>query len=787
MSGFKVGSTIKACTKGLWVWGRPIPLQNNRSLLVIDCEGLGSVEKDRTNNIDMKLFTLSVLLSSTIIYNTKHAISEDKIEELSNVANLTKRINISKDNKNNLGLDFSDFFPELIWVLRDFSLDRGSLSSKEYLEQCLRSVNVDAIEGGESKNICRDIITRNFKRRDCYTLVMPSTDELKLRNLDNEPLSSLRKEFIQQVETMISSIKSTILPKKVSNVELDGEALFGLLQAYVEDINNEENPVILSALENVLLSKAKNISENVYEKFRDFITSKLDGQYPINHDEIYTLFFESQNGLIADFCKEINDTISSEQIGAYILKLFSRMKDELELILEANTTKYDELIEQSTSLISSSIQYKPFTKLEEAKIYFLNFSNEIQNALTKYDDLPISDISKHIVHSITNVLQSSLFEKLKKVGSNIEDLHGQLSSKLSSQIDDLNIKIRQLTDCLSQEKKITELKEKEISETKVRLYELESKNDSLKRKNKEKEKEYMNNINTELQKYQKMENSYMNLMQEKDEKIALLQAQMAQLSNKSSKKSQELSKENIKLQFELKKMKEYSDRAKSPSRDNHHNDNKVTNIQALFKNFQENIITFKDDLSRFEQEKENMFKEKYIQKCKEEIESKTKNWGEEISNLIKKQIAQISSSYEMNMKRLQDENDSLMKELDIIREENLNLSKYKISYEGSKQEIKELMQISFGKDDIIAIQKRDNKLKDEQINELKLQKENLEIKLSEYITKYRIKEEEFEEVFLTIEGVFEKKKSKYEAHFVNLSQETQERFTQYSKKYKFKI
>ena len=44
-----------------------------------------------------------------------------------------------------------------------------------------------------------------------------------------------------------------------------------------------------------------------------------------------------------------------------------------------------------------------------------------------------------------------------------------------------------LTDALTNEKKITELKEKEISETKVKLYELESKNDSMKRKNKEKE------------------------------------------------------------------------------------------------------------------------------------------------------------------------------------------------------------------------------------------------------------------------------------------------------------
>jgi len=320
MGGFKVGATINACTKGLWVWGRPIPLSKNKKLIILDSEGLGSVEKDRTGNIDMKIFTLSVLLSSCLIYNTKHAISEDKIEELSNVANLSKRINISKDKKKNMQLDFGDFFPDLIWVLRDFSLDRGKLSPKEYLEQCLQRVDVRNIEGGETKNVCRDIITRNFKHRDCYTLVMPTTDENKLRNLDNEPQSSLRKEFLDQVKKMIISIKDTIKPKKINNIELDGEALFGLLQTYVESINNEENPVILSALENVLLSKAKNISENSYDIFKEQINQKLKDRYPINENQIYNIFFEQQKTLVDNFCKNIKDTLSSEQISSYILK-----------------------------------------------------------------------------------------------------------------------------------------------------------------------------------------------------------------------------------------------------------------------------------------------------------------------------------------------------------------------------------------------------------------------------------------------------------------------------------
>ena len=55
---------------------------------------------------------------------------------------------------------------------------------------------------------------------------MPTTDENKLRNLDNEPQSSLRKEFLDQVQRMILNIKDNIKPKKINNIELNGESTF---------------------------------------------------------------------------------------------------------------------------------------------------------------------------------------------------------------------------------------------------------------------------------------------------------------------------------------------------------------------------------------------------------------------------------------------------------------------------------------------------------------------------------------------------------------------------------
>ena len=789
MGGFKVGATINACTKGLWVWGRPIPLSQNKKLIILDSEGLGSVEKDRTGNIDMKIFTLSVLLSSCLIYNTKHAISEDKIEELSNVANLSKRINISKDKKKNMQLDFGDFFPDLIWVLRDFSLDRGKLSPKEYLEQCLQRVDVRNIEGGETKNVCRDIITRNFKHRDCYTLVMPTTDENKLRNLDNEPQSSLRKEFLDQVKKMIISIKDTIKPKKINNIELDGEALFGLLQTYVECINNEENPVILSALENVLLSKAKNISENAYDIFKEQINQKLKDRFPINENQIYSIFFEQQKTLVDNFCKNIKDTLSSEQISSYILKLFGRMIDELDFILENNASTYEEYINNEKENISQNIILKEFTKIEDANSYLMNLTNQILTAMNKFTELEsTSEFSKKIIFAMIQLLQEKLFDNLRRFGRNIDNLYSSNIMTFQSTIDDLNIKIKSLTNTIAQEKKITEIKEKDNSDTKIKIYELESKLETLKRKNKDKEKEFNNNLDTEIQKYQKMENSYMNLIQEKDDKIHILEMQVSQLGNKNSQNRNELSKENAKLMYEIKKLREARNTMSNKMSLDNASYQSNQELQNMYNVFQDNVKQFRDSVNKLTQDKECLFKTQFIEKLKEDAESKTRNWGKDISNMIEKEFERISSDYETTIDKLKKENDKLEKENIFLKENKPTVSAQPThNTQILKQNMKEIMDINKSKETIIKTQAETLKLKNEEIEKLKKIKNDLEVKLGETKSNYNIKEVELEDVYSMIEAILTKKKDKYESHYGVVSKETQQRFTELKKKYKFKL
>ena len=96
-SGFGVGSSVQACTKGIWMWGAPLKLEGNapgapKHLLLLDTEGLASISQ--TEGHDAKIFCLALLLSSFFVYNSEKAINSAAIDQLSLVVQLIQKIRV---------------------------------------------------------------------------------------------------------------------------------------------------------------------------------------------------------------------------------------------------------------------------------------------------------------------------------------------------------------------------------------------------------------------------------------------------------------------------------------------------------------------------------------------------------------------------------------------------------------------------------------------------------------------------------------------------------------------
>ena len=91
--------SVNACTRGLWFFSEPITIEKDGEIFdiyLMDSEGLGGV--DKSQNYDVKIFTLATLLSSFLIYNQVGVIDEQAITNISVVTQLAKNIQIQKNS-----------------------------------------------------------------------------------------------------------------------------------------------------------------------------------------------------------------------------------------------------------------------------------------------------------------------------------------------------------------------------------------------------------------------------------------------------------------------------------------------------------------------------------------------------------------------------------------------------------------------------------------------------------------------------------------------------------------
>lgn len=45
MDGFEIGPSINPCTKGIWIWSKPVKLNETTDMIILDTEGLNSTCK----------------------------------------------------------------------------------------------------------------------------------------------------------------------------------------------------------------------------------------------------------------------------------------------------------------------------------------------------------------------------------------------------------------------------------------------------------------------------------------------------------------------------------------------------------------------------------------------------------------------------------------------------------------------------------------------------------------------------------------------------------------------
>lgn len=337
-SQFRVGSTSRACTEGLWMWGAGDSFGGDGSALIfMDCEGFGSTESDKTR--DAKLMSLCMLLSSVFLLNTKGVLNEGLLNALSLVCHLAEHM---EEN----GQEASK--PALLWLLRDFVLqledDSGRpLSPDEYLERQLRQRPLAGADAERSRAAVevREHLLRFFPQRHCATLVQPIIEESQLLRLAEVPYAELRGEFRAQFEAMQVQLLSMarMRPKTVGGQTLGGAALAALLRKLVEGLNSNQALNVRSAWDMVQHTALQSLCDELRSTVASQLQRIVQGaplpipgspKLPVSDDTIAKVIGEARRSMEQEWnTRALGDTSIREEYWDDLRSTFAREEEAL--------------------------------------------------------------------------------------------------------------------------------------------------------------------------------------------------------------------------------------------------------------------------------------------------------------------------------------------------------------------------------------------------------------------------------------------------------------------------
>ncbi|XP_067308592.1 guanylate-binding protein 1-like [Pseudorasbora parva] len=354
-SGFALGSTIESKTKGIWMWCVPHPNKKGHTLVLLDTEGLGDVDKGDEKH-DTWIFCLAVLLSSTLVYNSLGVIDNMALEKLHYVTELTENIRVKAEGNRDedQSADFMHIFPSFVWAVRDFTLelkkDDKLITSDEYLESALKLKSGNSAQI-ERYNLPRRCLRHFFAVRKCFVFPRPAStkDMRKMEELKEEELES---EFLEQAKTFCRYIYDNAEPKVVSGGRtITGAALGNLAEVYVEAIRSGKVPCLENAV--VSLAKIQNVRA-VEQALESYMTDMLcTAQLPMDPADLANIHTVAEKKAIEGFITmSFND---NDQI--YQKELMGKIHNEYQDLCQQN--------HEASLMQCEAVRLEVFDKLEK--------------------------------------------------------------------------------------------------------------------------------------------------------------------------------------------------------------------------------------------------------------------------------------------------------------------------------------------------------------------------------------------------------------------------------------
>ncbi|KAL0963677.1 hypothetical protein UPYG_G00309420 [Umbra pygmaea] len=384
--GFALGATIQSKTKGIWMWCVPHPVKRDHTLVLLDTEGLGDVEKGDENN-DSWIFSLAVLLSSTLVYNSMGTIDNNALEKLHYVTELTKNIKVKSNQKDEEeSSEYLRYFPSFVWTVRDFTLtlemDGEPITANEYLENALK------LRKGSGKktleyNLPRSCLRNYFSPRWCFVFDRP-TNAVNMRRMEELTDDDLEPLFVQQAKEFCDHIFTEAKTKSLKHcTKVTGRLLGNLAETYVAAIRSGQIP----CLDNAVVALAQIENSRAIERAKAYYQKEMADRvaYPTEtQEELSEVHGLVEKEAVAIF---INSSFKDED-QKYQLELMKGLKEAYDKICEWNYKESQKACESKIELIFAPLQEKIKDGSYMTPGGYKEYCNDLKLATGEYRSAP---------------------------------------------------------------------------------------------------------------------------------------------------------------------------------------------------------------------------------------------------------------------------------------------------------------------------------------------------------------------------------------------------------------
>jgi hypothetical protein len=329
-NGFQLGEKVDPQTKGIWMWSEPLKITNSEghplAVVVLDTEGF--YYSNISEIYDAKIFSITTLLSSYLIYNTIRIIDQASIENLELLARRTQLFHLRAELERYE--DIPDFlsFPKLLWVVRDFVQDTGELTPTEWLHSLLHSRRRDA-----ANEDARISLLSLFPMIEAFTLSLPAGEKRILRRLDLATDTTLSEDYKRDMEQLRRKVFTSVTPKMKGDMPLTGPALASLLRFFIAAANDGKVPILHSAWDSFLQQQAIAAETECVRIYRHN-TSSLEMKTTAQLHAIHAETKQRLLRLVRQMLIGLENLITSE-----VHKIESILEEEFQRLLKENEQK----------------------------------------------------------------------------------------------------------------------------------------------------------------------------------------------------------------------------------------------------------------------------------------------------------------------------------------------------------------------------------------------------------------------------------------------------------------